>query len=149
MHFIQRKQFSKTNVTLFHTLFNKFQIWRFFLNASAGPLKTLLRVTCGLWACRWTTLIYLKQHWNINLYSSIACEPQSFKRVFYLKQIFVIAGTPLERRARGNCPRSPLNPALVTITLQQTSGYGSERIAAFDCWTQTSWQVLQRDSDCW
>jgi len=33
MHFIQRKQFSETNTT---SHFNKFQIWRFFLGASAG-----------------------------------------------------------------------------------------------------------------
>ena len=32
---------------------------------------------------------------------------QFFKRTFYLKQINVITGAPLERRARGNCPCSP------------------------------------------
>jgi len=36
MHFIQPKQFSETTVT---SHFNKFQIWRFFLNASAGYWK--------------------------------------------------------------------------------------------------------------
>ena len=37
MHFTQRKQFSETNVA--HTVFNKYQIWRFFLNVSAGHCK--------------------------------------------------------------------------------------------------------------
>ena len=37
MRFTQRKQFSETNVT--SHVFNKFQIWIFFLNASAGHWK--------------------------------------------------------------------------------------------------------------
>jgi len=43
----------------------------------------------------------------------------------------------------------------VTITWQQifkgslTSRYGSRCFAACDCQTQTSWQVMQRESDCW
>jgi len=32
---------------------------------------------------------------------------QFFKRIFYLKQMNVITGGPLERRARGNCARCP------------------------------------------
>jgi len=62
---------------------------------------------------------------HLYLYSCIAFESQSFKRVFYLKQIFVITGTPLERRARGNCPRfPPFNPAL-DPTEQEFIGYHS------------------------
>jgi len=30
-----------------------------------------------------------------------------------------------------------------------TSSYSRRRFAARDCWSQTSWQVMQRDSDCW
>jgi len=30
-----------------------------------------------------------------------------------------------------------------------TSSYDSRRFVACDCWTQTSGQVLQLDSDCW
>jgi len=30
-----------------------------------------------------------------------------------------------------------------------TSSYGSRRFAANHWWTQTSWQVIQRDRDCW
>ena len=68
----------------------------------------LPRATYGPRACSWTILIYLMQDQiHLYLYSCIACESQSFKRVFYLKQIFVITGAPLERRARGNCPRCP------------------------------------------
>jgi len=37
IYFIQLKQFSETNVT--SHAFNKFQIWRFFLNTSAGYWK--------------------------------------------------------------------------------------------------------------
>jgi len=37
-HYIKRKQFSETNVTS-HTHFNKFQIWRYFLNVSADHWK--------------------------------------------------------------------------------------------------------------
>jgi len=42
----------------------------------------------------------------------------------------------------------------VTITcptnLQRfTLYYGSRRLATWCCWTQMSWQVMQRDSDCW
>ena len=149
MHFIQRKHFSKTNVTsrpvtrgISPTLekcighssknlgpsqktlrpswcpklvtglvtshaFEQISDLKIFPECFRGPLKTLWQATCGPRACSWTTLIYLTQHQNIDLYSFIACEPQSFKRVFYLKQIFVITGAPLERRARGNCPRCP------------------------------------------
>jgi len=30
-----------------------------------------------------------------------------------------------------------------------TLSYCGRRFRACYCWTQTSWQVLQRDSDCW
>jgi len=105
MHFIQCKQFSKTNVTL-HA-FEQISDFKTFPECFRGPLKTLWRATCGPRACSWTTQIYLMQHRNRDLYSCIACESQSFKRVFYLKHIFVITGAPLERRARGNCPHCP------------------------------------------
>jgi len=53
------------------------------------------------------------QHQDIFLYSCIACESQSLKGVFYLKQIFVITGGPLGAEVPGQLPRfSPLNPAL-------------------------------------
>ena len=57
---------------------------------------------------------YSTQHRNIELYSCITFESQLFsKRMLYSKQINVITGAPLERRARGNCPRCPpLTPAL-------------------------------------
>ena len=105
MHFIQRKQFSKTNVT--SHAFQQISGLKIFPECFRGPLKTLWRATCGRQACSWTTLMYLMQDRNIYLYSCIACESQSFKRVFYLIQIFVITGGPLERRARGNCPIAP------------------------------------------
>jgi len=84
-----------------------------FPECFSRPLKTLWRATCGQRACKWTILIYLMQHQNIYLYSCVACESQSLKGVFYLKEIFVITGAPLERRAQGNCHRCPpFNPAL-------------------------------------
>jgi len=116
MHFIQRKQFRKTNVT--SHAFQQISDLKMFPECFRGPLKTLWRTTCGPRACSWKILIYLMQHRNIYLHSYIACESQSLKGVFYLKQIFVITGGPLERRARGNCP-PPLNPDLVT--------YGNEK----------------------
>jgi len=30
-----------------------------------------------------------------------------------------------------------------------SSYYGNRRFAEYYCWTQTSGQVIQRDSDCW
>ena len=51
------------------------------------------------------------------MYSCISFESrQFFKRMFYLKQINVLTGAPLERRSRGNCPCCfpPLNPDLET-----------------------------------
>jgi len=57
------------------------------------------------------------QHRNLELYSCISSESWQFgKRAFVLKQISVITGDPLERRARGNCLhcRPPFNPALPT-----------------------------------
>jgi len=42
------------------------------------------------------------------LYCCIASESQKlFERVIYLKQINFITGGPLQRDARGNCPRCP------------------------------------------
>jgi len=36
----------------------------------------------------------------------------------------------------------------MTTNLQRfTICYGSRWFVAWDCWTQTSWQVMQRDSD--
>jgi len=53
---------------------------------------------------------------NIELYSCISFESrQFFKRIFYLKQINIITGAPLERRVRGNCPRCP--PPLIRTWL--------------------------------
>jgi len=38
----------------------------------------------------------------------------------------------------------------MAINLQRfTLYYGGRRFVAWDCWMQTSWQVMQRDSDCW
>ena len=91
MHFIQRKQFRKTNVT--SHAFQQISDSKMFPECFRGPLKTLWRATCGPRACSWTILIYL-QHRDIFLYSCIVCESQSLKGVFYLKQIFVITGAP-------------------------------------------------------
>ena len=111
MHFIQRKRFSKTNVT--SHAFQQISDLKIFPERFRGPLKTLWQGTCGPRACSWTTLIYLMQHQDIFLYSCIACESQSLKGVFYLKQIFVITGGPLGAEVPGQLPRfSPLNPAL-------------------------------------
>jgi len=113
MHFIQRKQFSKTNVTL-HAV-ELISDLKIFPECFGGPLKTVWRDTCGPRACSWTTLIYLMQHRNKDLYSFIACESQSFKRVFYLKQILVITEGALGAEGQGQLPPlpHPLNPALV------------------------------------
>jgi len=54
MHFIQRKQFNETNVTL-HA-FQQISDQKIFLECFGGPLKTLWRATYGLRACSWTTL---------------------------------------------------------------------------------------------
>jgi len=50
MHFIQRKQFSKTNVT--SHAFEQISDFKIFLECFRGPLKTLWRATCCLRACR-------------------------------------------------------------------------------------------------
>jgi len=50
---------------------------------------------------------------NIDLYSCIASESQFFKRVFYLKQIIVITGAPLEGGGTIAPVAPPLNPALL------------------------------------
>ena len=114
MHFIQRKQFSETNVT--SHAFQQISDLKIFPECFRRPLKTLWWAACGPGACSWTTLIYLMQDRNIYLYSCIACESKIFKRIFYLKQIFDITGGTLEWRVRGNCPRCPppLNPDLGT-----------------------------------
>jgi len=54
MHFIQRKQFNETNVTLHAS--QKISDLKIFPECFHGPLKTLWRATCSLWACSWTTL---------------------------------------------------------------------------------------------
>jgi len=51
MHFIQRKHFSKTNVT--SHVFSQISDLKIFL-----PM--LPWATCGPWACSWTTLAYDK-----------------------------------------------------------------------------------------
>jgi len=112
MHFIQRMQFSKTNVT--SHAFQQISDLKIFPERFRGPLKTLWQATCSPRACSWTTLICLMQHRNIYLYFCIACEWQSLKRVFYLKQIFVIKGDPLGVEGPGQLPPlpHPFNPAL-------------------------------------
>jgi len=38
----------------------------------------------------------------------------------------------------------------MATNLQRFTLYsGGRRFVAWDCWTQTLWQVMQRDSDCW
>jgi len=105
MHFIQRKQFSKTIVT--SHAFQQISGLKIFPECFCGSLKTLWRATCGRRACSWTTLIHLMQDRNIYLYSCIACESQSFKRVFYLNQIFVVTGGPLRPEGPGQLPPFP------------------------------------------
>jgi len=39
------------------------------------------------------------------------------------------------------------NNTVATNLRRFTLYYGSRRFVAWDCWTQTSWQVMQRDSD--
>jgi len=41
------------------------------------------------------------------------------------------------------------NNNMTTNTRRCTSGYGGRRSAACKYWTQTSWQVMLRDSDWW
>jgi len=61
-------------------------------------------------------------------------------------------GTLLQRRvvkvARGLfCCWSLLrNNTVATNPQRFTLCYGSRRFVAWNCWTQTSWQVMQRDS---
>jgi len=46
------------------------------------------------------------------------------------------------------CVWSLFHNNTVATNLQRfTFYYGSRRIVAWDCWTHTSWQVMQRDSD--
>jgi len=46
------------------------------------------------------------------------------------------------------CCWSLLRNNTVATNLQRfTLYYGSRRFIAWDCWTHTSWQVMQRDSD--
>jgi len=47
------------------------------------------------------------------------------------------------------CCSSLCNNNMATNLLMFTSSYDIRRFGACDCWTQTSWQVMQRDSDCW
>jgi len=49
-----------------------------------------------------------------------------------------------------NCSTVPLlrNNNTATNLRRCTSSYGSRRFAACNYWMQTSWQVMQRDSDC-
>ena len=39
------------------------------------------------------------------------------------------------------------NNTMITNPQKFTLHYGSRRFVAWDCWTHTSWQVMQRDSD--
>jgi len=41
------------------------------------------------------------------------------------------------------------NNNMATNIQRFTSSCGNRCFAACDCWTQASWQVRQRDSDCW
>jgi len=63
------------------------------------------------------------QHQNIDLYSCIECESQSFKLLFYLKQIFVITGDPFRVEGPGQLPPfpPPLNPVMVTMKLTKNA----------------------------
>ena len=54
MHFIQREQFSETNVTL-HA-FQHISYLKVFPECFCGPLITLWWATCGPQACSMTTL---------------------------------------------------------------------------------------------
>ena len=46
------------------------------------------------------------------------------------------------------CCWSLLRNNIMATNLQRfTLYYGSRRFVAWDCWTHTSWQVMQRDSD--
>jgi len=109
MLFIQRKQFSKTNVT--SHAFQQISDLKIFPERFRGQLKTLWQATCGPRAFSWTTLIYLMQDRNIYLYSCIACESQSLKGLFYLKQIFVYHRRLLGAEGPGQLP--PLPPPLI------------------------------------
>jgi len=51
MHFIQRKRFSETHVTL-HA-FQQISDLKIFSECVRGPLNTLWRSTCGPRACSW------------------------------------------------------------------------------------------------
>jgi len=68
MHFIQSKQFSKTNVTS-HS-FQKISDLMIFPECFHGPLITLWRATCGPLSCSWTTLtwptmtLFHQQQWR-------------------------------------------------------------------------------------
>jgi len=65
MHFIQRKQFSETNVTL-HP-FKQISDLKIFSECFRGPLKTPWWATCVPRACSWTTLPYNKGILNTSL----------------------------------------------------------------------------------
>jgi len=54
MHFIQRKKFNETHVTI-HA-FKQISELKICPECVRGPLKTLWRATCGPRACSWTTL---------------------------------------------------------------------------------------------
>jgi len=54
MYFIQRKQFTETNVT--SHAFQQMSDLKIFPECFRGPLQTLWQATCGLRACIWTTL---------------------------------------------------------------------------------------------
>jgi len=41
------------------------------------------------------------------------------------------------------------NNSMPTNLQRFTSYYGSRHFVAWDCWTQTSWQVMQREVTCW
>jgi len=41
------------------------------------------------------------------------------------------------------------NNNMATNLQRLTLYYGGRRFIAWDCWTQTSWQVVQREVTCW
>jgi len=67
---------------------------------------------------------YSPQHRSIELHSCISSESrQFFKRIFYLKQINVITGTPRIGEPGAIVPVAPLNPALLTSVWRRCSNY--------------------------
>ena len=77
-----------------------------FLPQEPSSLVTPL-YACFIWMCLkdCEINIILNQYRNIDLYYCISLEPQQFfKRVFYLKQIIVTTGGPLQLGSPGQLP---------------------------------------------